>query len=37
MPVSEWIGESGNPGRVQGGDVIQVWMVFEAPGLDDIT
>lgn len=37
MPVSKWTDESGNPGKVQGGDLSQVWMVFEATGRDDNT
>lgn len=37
IPVSKWTDEFGNPGRVQGSDLSQIRMVFEATGLDDVT
>lgn len=36
LPVSKWRKESGNPGRLQGNAIRQVWLLFEATGLGGI-
>ena len=36
IPICEWLGQSGDPGRVQASNVSQAWMVLEATRLDDI-